>query len=574
MMQPDEIEVLLVEDNPGDAWLVRILLDEVGAERFAVTHAVSLGSAFELLDDHDFDVLLVDLSLPDSSGLETVVKTRDRAADIPIVVLSGRDDEESALQALQSGAEDYLVKGQGDGEIISRSIRYSIQRKQAERRLAYLEQYDRLTGLANRALLQDRLEQALARADRENSSMIAVMLLSLDRFKEVNAEFGRDCGDALLKSVAQRLTDRVHVGNTAARVGGDEFAIVVENVEEIHEAVSLVSEILGIFDEPFEVESWEIPVSASIGIAGHPPSEGTRMLPDAEFAMSRAKSRGGNSYQFYTEEMNVQASERLSLEGSLRRALERDEYVLYYQPQVNLQSGSIFGAEALLRWRHPEMGIVPPFKFIPVLEETGMIAEVGEWVLLTACTQAREWSESGFGPFRIAVNLSARQFEREGLAAMIKRGLGYSGLDSSCLELELTESLVMQDPEASRELLNSLKSEEGVRVSVDDFGTGYSSLSYLKLFPLDVLKIDKSFVRDIAKDPNDAAIVSAVISMSHALGLKVIAEGVETEEQLDFLREQGCDQAQGYLFSPPVPAEDFVRLLESTKPLPGFTLAG
>lgn len=560
-MEQDGIRVLLVEDNPGDARLVEILLAEVGTARFEVTHVESLGEGLGTLDDSIFDVVLVDLSLPDSKGLETVARTRECTSETPIIVLSGQDDEETALQALQSGAEDYLVKGHGDGEIISRSIRYSMQRKQAERRLAYLEQYDGLTGLANRALLQDRLEHAVSRADRDET-MLAVLFLNLNRFRAINAEFGHGHGDSVLRAVAERLQSHVHEGNTIARSGGDEFCIVVEDVAEPTEVISLTTDVLKAFREPFTANDAEVSLDVSLGIAVYPSSKGGRLLSDAEFAMSRAKQQGINSYQFYTEEMNVQAFERQALESNLRRALDRDEYVLYYQPQVDLSDGHIFGAEALLRWRHPDMGIVPPFKFIPLLEETGLIIEVGEWVLSTACTQIKEWDSEGLGDLRIAVNLSARQFEREGLTNVVNRSLRATGLDPKCLELELTESLIMEDPESSRALLKLLKSDKGVRVSIDDFGTGYSSLSYLKLFPLDVLKIDQSFVRDIVENPNDAAIVTAIISLAHAMGLEVVAEGVETEEQLKFLREKGCDHAQGYLFSPPVPAEEFVRMLE------------
>lgn len=558
-----------MEDNPGDARLVQILLEEVGPDRFVVTHVESLGSALELLDESDFDVALVDLSLPDSSGVETVVKTRNRASEVPIVVLSGRDDEDTAMQAIESGAEDYLVKGQGDGEIIARSTRYSIQRKSAEQRLAYLEQYDGLTGLASRALFQDRLGQAVARADRDET-MLAVLFMGLNRFRRVNTNLGHRFGDAVLREVAERLGRHVHYGNTAARVGGDEFCLVVEDISETYEAVSLVREILGVFDEPFSMNGAEAPVDVSIGIAVHPTSKSSSLVMDAEFAMSRAKEQGRSAYQFYTEEMNAQAFERMTLESNLRRALEREEYVLYYQPKVDLQTGGMFGVEALLRWRHPEMGLVYPAKFIPVLEENGLIVEVGDWALRTACARAKKWSDDGFGPLQVAVNLSARQFREEGLTDSINSCVRDAGLDPECLELEITESLVMEDPEASRAMLQKLQMEKGIRTSIDDFGTGYSSLSYLKLFPLDVLKIDRSFVQDITNDPDDAAIVSAIIGLAHNLGLKVIAEGVETQEQLHYLRENGCDQGQGFLFSRPIPPEELTELLESGEALPGF----
>jgi diguanylate cyclase (GGDEF)-like protein len=569
-VQPQDIKILLVEDNPGDARLVQILLDEVDAPRFEITHVESLGEALGRLDTGIYDVILADLSLPDSSGLATIERLRDRSFETAIVVLSGREDEKMALQALESGAEDYLVKGRGDGETIARSIRYSLQRKRAEQQLDYLKNYDSLTGLANRTLFRDLLSQTIARADREESNMLAVLFLSLDRFKAINAEFGHGCGDALLKAVAGRIKNALREGNTAARVGGDEFCLIVEDVEEVHEVVSLVGRILDLFKQPFVVDRREISVSASIGISARPPSAGNRLLPEAEFASSRAKEQGHNTYQFYTDEMNVQAFERLSLERSLRRALEREEFSLHYQPQVDLESGRIVGMEALLRWQHPEMGLVPPVRFIPILEETGLIFEVGAWVIHTACEQVKRWEEAGLGTLRIAANISARQFEQNGLSETISRCISEFGLQPGCLELELTESMIMEDPEKSRIMLKRLKSERAVRISVDDFGTGYSSLSYLKLFPLDGLKVDKSFVQDVPEDENDAAIVSTIVALSHALNLEVVAEGVETREQLDFLRERGCDRVQGYYFSPPVTADEFVQLLKSEDPLPGF----
>ncbi|MDP8940409.1 MAG: bifunctional diguanylate cyclase/phosphodiesterase [Actinomycetota bacterium] len=445
-----------------------------------------------------------------------------------------------------------------------------MQRKRAEQQLDYLKNYDRLTGLANRSLLRDRLAQAVARADREENNMLAVLFLSLDRFKAVNAEFGHSCGDAVLRVVGERIRNQIREGDTVARVGGDEFCLIVEDIEEAHEVISLVTRVLSVFEKPFVVDGQEISVNASVGISARPPSPGHRLLPEAEFAASRAKSQGSSTYQFCTEEMNVQAFERLTLENSLRRALEREKFILHYQPQVDLVTGRVVGAEALLRWRHPEMGLVPPVRFIPVLEETGLIFDVGEWVIHTACEQAKRWTETDFGPLRVAVNISARQFEREDLVEVTSQCLNDTGLPSGCLELELTESVIMADPEKSCAMLERLKSGREVRVSIDDFGTGYSSLSYLKLFALDALKVDKSFVQDVHDAENTAAIVSTIIRLGHDLGLDIVAEGAELEEQLDFLRESGCDQAQGYYFSAPVPADDFTRLLKSEKSLPGF----
>ncbi|MEW6635419.1 MAG: EAL domain-containing protein [Actinomycetota bacterium] len=561
--EENAVPVLLVEDNPGDARLVEILLEEARVTGFEVVRAERLLEALELLERRAFDVVLLDLTLPDSSGLETVDRMRAAVPQIPLVVLSGRDDEETALRAIKVGAEDYLVKGQGDGDLIARSIRYAIERKRAEQRMAYLAQYDHLTGLANRALFQDRLEQALARAGR-SSGRVALMFVDLDRFKVINDTFGHMGGDELLREVAARIRGRLRESDTVARLGGDEFAIILENLAEAHDAAQVARDLLEIISEPVSVGGHEVSMTASIGIAVHPPSGLEDILMDADTAMYRAKERGRNHYEFYTEEMNVRAFERLTLENGLRQAQRRGEFLLHYQPQVDLRTGYVVGVEALLRWQHPQMGLVPPGRFIPLLEETGMISDVGRWVIEAACRQAKVWSEQGLPALRVAVNLSARQFGRhQDLPGLVAGALAKTGLEPALLELEVTESLLMEDIEATSRLLRELKHHvEGVRVSIDDFGTGYSSLYYLKSLPIDVLKIDRSFVRDVPVDPDDAAITAAVIGLAHNLRLEVVAEGVETAEQLSFLRERDCDLAQGYHLSAPLPAEEVVRLLE------------
>jgi diguanylate cyclase (GGDEF)-like protein len=566
--QRASVRVLLVEDNPGDARLVEILLSETG-QGFDVKHVGTLGEALDELDRPPFEVVLLDLSLPDSAGLATVERMRRAAPQLPLVVLSGRDDEEVALQALQSGAEDYLVKGQGDGDLISRSIRYSIQRKNAEDKLARLAQYDPLTNLANRALFHDRLEHALARAER-HEGMLALLFLDLDRFKAVNDTLGHVGGDALLKQVGDRISARMRESDTVARLGGDEFAIIIEDVVEAQDAARVADDLVKILSEPFVVNGHEIPMGVSIGIAVSPPSKGNRLLKDADAAMYRAKRVGGKAHHFYTEEMNVQASERLMLERDLHYALDRDEFLLHYQPQVDLATGDVMGAEALLRWQQHERGLVSPADFIPVLEETGRIVDVGEWVLEEACRQASAWQDSGFAPVRVAVNLSARQLGRGSLVHAVERALEVSGLDPECLELEITESLLVEDSEVGLRSVELLKrAVDGLRISIDDFGTGYSSLYRLKTLPIERLKIDRTFIGGVMTDPEDSAITATVISLSHELHLQVTAEGVETAEQLAFLRERGCDEAQGFYFSRPLPAHEFVRLLDGSRQLLG-----
>lgn len=565
----ETVGVLLVEDNPGDARLVEIMLSEPGLMwDFQISHASRLEDALERLEGTPFDVVLLDLSLPDSTGTETVERVRTAAARTPVVVLSGQDDEQTALRALQGGAEDYLVKGRGDGDLVARSIRYAIQRKKAEERLAYLAQYDHLTGLANRALFQDRLQQAVARAERSDSRL-ALVFVDLDRFKAVNDTLGHESGDVLLGEVARRIRDRVRESDTVARLGGDEFAIILEGISEAEDAARVAQDVQRLLMEPVSLSEYEIPAPASMGIALWPASGGERLLKDADAAMYRAKRQGGNRYHFYTEEMNRQATARLTLERDLRRALQAGQFELHYQPQMDLSTGGIIGTEALLRWRHPGRGLVPPNEFVPILEDMRLIFAVGRWVLGAACRQGREWREAGLPPVRIAVNLSARQFGRRELTDDVAWALAEGGLEPEGLELEITETLLMEDPETALETLERLRTElGGVGISIDDFGTGYSSLYRLKALPVRRIKIDRSFVQGIPGDAGDAAITAALIRLAHDLRLGVVAEGVETAEQLEFLRVRGCDEAQGFYLGRPVPPDEFAALLRRASPRP------
>ncbi len=430
------------------------------------------------------------------------------------------------------------------------------ERKLAEERLLHLAHYDVLTNLPNRVLFYDRLKQALAQAKR-NQWVTGVMFMDVDRFKNINDTLGHAVGDLLLQQVSERLARSVRADDTVGRLGGDEFAIVLSNLSSAQDASLVAQKIVANFNEPFRLEGAEIFVTASIGITLYPEdsTEQDALIKNADTAMYKAKEAGRNGYQFYTPEMNARGLALLNLEGSLRRALERDEFLLHYQPKASIASGEITGFEALMRWRHPERGLVPPAEFIPVLEETGLIVSTGAWVLNAVCTQIKQWENAGVKPVPVAVNLSARQFLMPDLGPTIKRILEERRVDPRLIELEITESSLMVNPGEAARTLEYLKSL-GVRLSIDDFGTGYSSLSYLKRFPLDALKVDHSFVRDVMTNPDDATITRAVISMAHSLGLKVIAEGVENESQLAFLAEYGCNEIQGYYFARPMPAEE------------------
>jgi diguanylate cyclase (GGDEF)-like protein/PAS domain S-box-containing protein len=439
--------------------------------------------------------------------------------------------------------------------------------KRYEAELEFQANRDSLTGLANHKLLRDRLTQAVADAGR-HANPVWTVLINLDRFKLVNDTLGHRAGDALLKHVAERLQSAVCETATVARLGGDEFVLVFAERDAGKLMAATVQRLMDSIASPVMIEGYEFVTNCSVGIAVCPGDgeEPETLIKHAGIAMNRAKEMGGKDFQFYASSMNERTLERLRIEGDLRNALERGEFILHYQPQVDLAGGNVIGMEALIRWRHPVLGLVPPSRFIALAEEMGLIVPIGAWVLKTACVQNVAWQRAGLGELRVAVNLSARQFYQQDLVASMAAVLKETGLAPHCLEIELTESMMMTDVEQTVDILGRLKAL-GVQVSIDDFGTGYSSLNYLKRFPIDVLKIDQSFVHDIAADGADAAIVLSVISLAHSLRLKVLAEGVETEEQLAFLRRNGCDSIQGYFFSPPLAAEAFEEVLRQGRRL-------
>ena len=436
------------------------------------------------------------------------------------------------------------------------------ERKGAEKRLLHDAFHDALTGLPNRALFMDRLGLSLVRATRPGASLFAVLFLDLDRFKVVNDSLGHTIGDELLVAMAQRLKRCLRPGDTVARFGGDEFAFLLVDVRKISGAIRVAERIKEALAAPFNLEGHEVFTTASIGLTmGRTDyARAEDFLRDADAAMYRAKAQGRARYEIFDSEMHARAVTLLHLESDLRRAIDHHQLSIHYQPIVSLQTGSITGAEALLRWQHPQRGFVSPGEFIPLAEETGLIRPVGEWVLQAACAQARAWQADGYRGLRVTVNFSSRQFEYENIQELIKKVLKDTRLAPQTLELEITESMAIRDGELGARTLNALKAFP-IRISIDDFGIGSSSLAYLKRLPIATLKIDRSFVRDLATDSDDASITSAIIAMAHSLKLNVVAEGVETEEQLAFLRSQQCDEMQGYLFSPPVPAEAFSKLL-------------
>ncbi|MFO1433428.1 MAG: EAL domain-containing protein [Candidatus Competibacteraceae bacterium] len=486
---------------------------------------------------------------------------------------SGGSERQGNLLISRSG-EEYTIRdltapmrsgGQVFGTVLA--ISNVTETYRLAERLAYQANHDTLTRLPNRNLLLDRLDHALALSQR-SGGWVAVLFIDLDNFKQVNDSLGHAAGDALLRAVSERLSGCVRNHDTLARLGGDEFILVLENLPREELAAAVARKILEVLQPPFLLGGHEFFISSSIGISLFPKDGVDRetLLRNADMAMYRAKEQGRNNFQFYSKWMNDHVIERLYLENGLRYAMERNELLLYYQPQVDLASRTVVGVEALIRWRHSAQGLISPAKFIPLAEETGLIVPIGAWVIETACIQAKLWQDAGLS-LRVAVNLSARQFTQPNLIDSIITTLQRTGLKADCLKLEITESLLMEDVEKVITTLRALKAI-GVKIAIDDFGTGYSSLSYLKRFPLDFLKIDRSFIRDIQSDPDDAAITLAILAMAHSMHLEVIAEGVETDEQLAFLHAHHCKEVQGFYFSPPAPADTVTQLVRQRGALP------
>jgi diguanylate cyclase (GGDEF)-like protein/PAS domain S-box-containing protein len=447
-------------------------------------------------------------------------------------------------------------------------LRDVTERKEAEKSLEHLAHYDTVTGLPNRTLFYEILAKTVAQAP-ESGRLTAVLLIDLDRFKNVNDTLGHAVGDELLREVSNRLVQCVHIRDTVGRLGGDEFALILVTHFGAQNAIMVADKIRDALRAPFTIQGKALNVTASIGITVHPAdaSDPETLLKYADMAMYQAKLAGRDTYRFFTAAMNAELLARLELEAALRQAVENEEFVLYYQPKVQLDSGRIVGVEALLRWQRPGHGLLPPAGFITVLEQTGLIVPVGSWVIATACRQIGLWMRSAVGPLQVSVNVSERQFNEGDLAADVVRAIGDNGIAAELLELELTESCLMQNTGRTVASLQDFR-RRGVQISIDDFGTGYSSLAYLRRFPIDKLKIDIAFVRGITSNDDDAAIALTIINMAHSLKLKVIAEGVETPEQLAHLRSQGCDQIQGFLFSEPLSAPELERMIGEGKCLP------
>jgi diguanylate cyclase (GGDEF)-like protein/PAS domain S-box-containing protein len=700
MSQTSIQTVLLVEDNPGDARLLREIFNEPASPASTLIHVESMSEAEKHLAEHEVDVVLLDLALPDAQGLGALRRARTAAPRVPVVVLTGMDDEALAAQALQEGAQDYLVKGRivGGSEVetrgLFRALRYAVERHVMEEALfeakeraevtlncigdgvactdlagnitflnlvaetmtgwplreaagrpmaevlqildaasgepipnpmdmairqdqpihlpsncilvrrdgfetpvedtvapihnregqvtgavivfrdvrearalalqaTHTAEHDFLTGLPNRMLLNDRVGQAIVMALRHTKKVV-VLFLDLDGFKHINDSLGHPVGDKLLQSVANRLVKCVSLTDTVSRQGGDEFVVLLSEVDRAEDAAIAARRMLQAVAGAYSIGQHDLHITTSIGVSVYPDDglDAETLIKNADTAMYQAKENGRQSYKFFKPAMNVRAVERQAIEENLRRALGRNEFALHYQPKIDLKSGKITGAEALIRWVHPTRGLIAPQHFIPVAEECGLILPIGKWVIREACQQAQAWLSAGLALGTMAVNISALQFRGEGFLEGVFAVLDETGLDPKHLEVELTESVLMKHAESAEAILKALRAR-GVQVSVDDFGTGYSSLSYLRKFPIDTLKIDQSFIHQISSTSEETTLLTAVIRMGRSLSLRVVAEGVETEEELKFLQAQRCDEAQGYYFSRPVPPRQFATLLES-----------
>jgi len=561
-MTPQKIELLLIEDNPADVRMTGILLDDTAPGAFCITQVERLNEGLQqLAGPARFHAILLDLSLPDAQGLLALSEIVSAAPSIPIVVLSGYDAEDICLQAVQAGAQDYLIKGSIDGHLLVRSIRYAIERKQAEEQMRYLATHDTLTGLPNRILLSDRLAQAISKA-RHDGNQIAVLHLGLDRFKAVNDTLGHAAGDALIGLVARRLLSRAREIDTTARVGSDEFILMLTAIRQTEDVARMAQDVLESFGDPFTIGQTQIFSTASIGVTLYPTDGETpsRLLENASTAMNRAKLSGRNNYQYYSPAMHAHAFVQMEMVDGLRHALARGEMQVHYQFITDIACQRIGGVEALIRWQRNGTSFSSPDEFIPLAEETGLIVSIGEWVLRTACAQNRAWRDAGFAPMRVAVNLSPVQIHKNDMVQTIKNVLTESNLPADGLEIEITEGTIMKDIDATVAVLRSLR-DMGVSISIDDFGTGYSSLKYLQRFPAHTLKIDKSFVQNLSDNPRSTAIVRTIITLADNLSLRVVAEGVETLDQLQQLRSMGCSHIQGYLLCRPMPAAKITDLL-------------
>jgi len=574
MRQREVIQLLLVEGDPDAAADIDRMLRGIPGTQFAISQANRVEDALRMLRDGRFEVMLLDLSLEEGNGLETLARAKLAAQSVPIIAITSQGDDAQAIRALRVGALDYLVKGESDARLVAQTVRHAVESQRilneltlAREREHFIATHDPLTGLCNRRAFREQLARSLAYSERTDSR-VALLVLDIDGFKAINDSLGHPVGDQLLNLISQRLLQAARKSDMVARVGGDEFLVMLQPFKRDEDPARVAQRIIRCISRPCKLAGSEYRVTASIGVAMFPRdgSDPDLLIRNADTAMHHAKAEGRNRYSYYAEDMNEAVARALDLENDLRRAIERGSLVLHYQPQVDVHFGHIIGAEALVRWRDPRRGLIPPTEFISIAEETGLIHPLGACVLRMACEEASRWPSVRRGSeLRVGVNVSSRQLRERAFVELVTSTLRETGLDPDRLELEITESSVLHERGVTLATIQHLR-ELGVHVSIDDFGTGYSALSALKQLPVDGLKIDRSFVSDLTSDASAATITSGLIAIANGLGLATIAEGVEVVEQMQLLRGQGCRRMQGYLFAKPIPAEDFAAQLASANP--------
>lgn len=573
MIDERPIRVLLIDDSEDDYMIIKSLLSRVQGTTYNLEWVSTYDEAAEALKHNGYDIYLIDYRLGKDDALELINSAVSCHKRVPIIVLTGQGDLSVDIKAMKSGASNFLVKGQFDSTLLERSIRYAVERNQSERLILAMAYNDSLTGLPNRILFKDHLNMAIAQAQRSHH-FVAVIFIDIDNFKQINDSLGHATGDILLSAIGERLTDSLRRSDTISRLdrekdkttlarwGGDEFILLLTDIKYPCEVTRAANRIFDALSQPFLLDTHEVHATVSIGIAIYPQdcNDADTLMKNADIAMYSAKEGGRNSFRFYNKSMDFVPAKKYWGMNELKRALDQDEFRLYYLPQVDISTGKMTGLEALLRWNHKEKGIIPPAEFVPLAEESGMIRPIGSWVLKSACIQRMAWKKAGLQPVNVSVNISCTQFRQRNLDKVIEKVLGETGMDPGSLELEITESLMMQDVQSAIVTLNNLKAL-GVRISLDDFGTGYSSIRYLQRLPLYNFKIDRSFIADVVRNSDDNTIAKLIIATARALNISVVAEGVETREQLEFLFDHGCTAAQGYFVSRPVPAEDVPALL-------------
>jgi len=546
--------VVLADDDPSIRLMVRHVLE---SEDFDIVEASDGLEAIKAVEKHHPALILLDAVMPGIDGFTTCQQIKEKGhTDIPVMMITGLDDDASVERAYEVGAIDFITKPI-KWAVLKHRVKSVVSKVIAERKVQLLAYQDTLTSLPNRLLFADRLEQAVVRSERSRTSM-ALMLIDIDDFKLVNDSFGHDAGDKLIKAVGQLISKSLRRADTIARLGGDEFAVIIEGIESAEDAISIADNLTTILEHNVRLDDQETYTSASIGIAVYPDDgkDARTLLKNADTAMFRAKESGRHCFQFYKPEMSVSAMERLELENSLKAAFESDEFVIHYQPIIDIHKNEITGVEALLRWQHPEKGMIQPEEFVDVVEDCGLIIALGEWMINSVCKQVRIWQDAGLKEQNVSINLAARQFTEQDLVAVFKQAIAEYDIEASSLAVEITELTLIDNLGEVESTLKKLR-EMGMKVLLDDFGTGYASLAYLKEFPVDIVKIDRDFIAGIPDSREDSAIVEAISGLTRGLKLTLLAEGVENERQLDMLKGLGCQYGQGYYWSKAIPGDEY-----------------